>query len=81
MILLRTGIEVDLLADIRCPVLAIQADPRLGARMTDADIDLGQKLIPDFTCITLRGTTHGLGLDTWEVSALLRNIVRFLNCL
>ena len=71
----------DRLAEISCPFLAIQADPQLGAVITDADIERGSSLIPDFTHVQIAGVTHGLGLDTWEVSALLRSVVFFLSSL
>jgi pimeloyl-ACP methyl ester carboxylesterase len=49
-----------LLPAITCPVLILQADPAAGAGMSDEEVDLGLKLLPDAKVVRLQGIDHSL---------------------
>jgi pimeloyl-ACP methyl ester carboxylesterase len=51
------------LSAIECPALLMQADPPLGAAMTDEDGDRAARLIPDCTLVRMRGVGHGIHRD------------------
>ncbi|HEY5983538.1 MAG TPA: alpha/beta hydrolase [Anaerolineales bacterium] len=73
------GIHMDaLLSAIKCPMLLIQADPSLGAMMSDRIVEHVLPMLPQATHVKLTGVTHGLGLDRWEVGPLLRVVTAFL---
>ena len=49
-----------LLPAIECPVLLLQADPELGAVLTDDDVELGLRLIRRASHVRLDGVDHAL---------------------
>lgn len=59
--LLTAGYEPrDLLPKVACPVLLLQADPDAGGLMTDADVDLATRCLPDVRHVRFDGLGHGL---------------------
>jgi pimeloyl-ACP methyl ester carboxylesterase len=48
------------LAAIKCPALLLQADPGMGAAMTDDEAELAASLIPDCTFVQMQGVGHGI---------------------
>lgn len=73
------GYEVEkVLPKIKCPVLLLQADRAMGGLVTDEDIELGLKLLPRGIHAKFPGLGHSLGLDTWQVGAVVRTISDFL---
>jgi pimeloyl-ACP methyl ester carboxylesterase len=60
------GVQDTDLAQIRCPLLLIQANPRKGGLMTDAEFALAQSARPDFSFARL-DTAHDLDLSRgWD---------------
>ncbi len=49
-----------LLPAITCPVLILQADPAAGGGMSDAEVDMGLKLLPEAQVVRLKGIDHSL---------------------
>jgi pimeloyl-ACP methyl ester carboxylesterase len=49
-----------LLPAITCPVLLLQADPREGSALSDADVKLGLELLPSATHLRMDGLGHPL---------------------
>jgi pimeloyl-ACP methyl ester carboxylesterase len=49
-----------LLPAIACPVLLVQADPRLGVVLSDAEVELGLRLILHVSHVRLEGLAHPL---------------------
>jgi pimeloyl-ACP methyl ester carboxylesterase len=49
-----------LLPAIRCPVLLLQADPRAGGLLRDADVQMGSRLLADSVHVRLPGIGHEL---------------------
>ena len=70
-----------LLDKIPVPVLLLQADPRCGGLIPDGYLEHALALLPDGIGVRLDGTGHGLGLDAWQVTPLLRALVPFLESL
>jgi pimeloyl-ACP methyl ester carboxylesterase len=70
-----------LLSRIKVPVLLLQADPRCGGLIPDTYMEYALALLPNGYGVRLHGTGHGLGLDTWQVTALLRALIPFLESL
>jgi len=76
------GFELEeMLHNITCPVLLVQANPNLGGMMTDESVDFAMAVLPNATHVRIEETGHNLGLDTWEVNPLLRVIFGFLETL
>jgi len=76
------GFDLDqILARITCPVLLLQGNPSLGGMMTDEVVQHVQSILPHTTHVFIETAGHGLGLDTWEVSPLLRAVTSFLESL
>jgi pimeloyl-ACP methyl ester carboxylesterase len=76
--------NVDLDAALRqvaCPVLLIQGDPEEGALVADEDAAHALSLLAEGLHVRLEGAGHNLGLDTWEVTPLLRAVTGFLESL
>lgn len=48
------------LAGIKCPALLLQADPGMGAAMSDDEADRAADLIPDCTFVQMQGVGHGI---------------------
>jgi len=75
------GFDLDLiLGRIACPVLLLQSDPALGGMLTDKIVKHVQSILPGSMHVLLE-KDHNLGMDTWEVSPLLRAVVNFLETL
>lgn len=75
------GFDLDqILGRLTCPVLLLQADPELGGMMTNAIVKHIQSVLPNVMHVLIK-KDHGLGLDTWEVSPLLRAVTSFLDSL
>jgi pimeloyl-ACP methyl ester carboxylesterase len=71
--------DLDLiLRSIKCPVLLLQADPALGAMVSDENVAHIQSILPNIIHVLIK-KDHGLGLDTWEVAPLLRAVTCFLD--
>jgi pimeloyl-ACP methyl ester carboxylesterase len=49
-----------LLPAISCPVLILQADTSAGGMMSDEEVDLGLRLVPDARVVRLQGIDHSL---------------------
>jgi len=65
---------------VGCPVLLVQGDPSLGALMADGDVDSALSVLSDATHVQI-DTGHGIGMDRWEVSPLLRAVAAFLEAI
>lgn len=70
-----------LLGRIEAPVLLLQADPRCGGLMPDGYLEHALPLLANGFGVRLDGVGHDLGLDTWQVEALLGALVPFLESL
>jgi pimeloyl-ACP methyl ester carboxylesterase len=67
-----------LLGRIGAPVLLLQADPNRGGLMPDGYMEHALPLLTNGFGAHLDGVGHDLGLETWDVTALLRALVPFL---
>jgi pimeloyl-ACP methyl ester carboxylesterase len=75
------GFDLDkVLERITSPVLLLQGNPSLGGMMTNEAVKHVQSILPNANHVLIE-TDHGLGLDTWEVSPLLRAVTSFLGSL
>lgn len=64
---------------VRCPVLLLQADPKCGAMLTDSDVTLLKRSLPDCTHIQFPNAPH---LIHWsQTETLLRHVLGFLESL
>lgn len=70
-----------ILSKISCTVLLLQANPSKGGLMSSSDVELALSLNPNAHHVSIEETGHNLGLDTWEVTPLLRAIICFLESL
>ncbi|OFW52427.1 MAG: hypothetical protein A2V75_09395 [Actinobacteria bacterium RBG_16_70_17] len=70
-----------LLSRIGAPVLLLQADPRCGGLMPDRYMEHALPLLSNGFGARLDGVGHDLGLETWQVAALLGALVPFLESL
>jgi pimeloyl-ACP methyl ester carboxylesterase len=76
------GFDLDqILARITCPVLFLQGNPSLGGMMTNEVVKHVQIILPNAMHVLIETSGHGLGLDTWEVSPLIRAVTSFLESL
>jgi pimeloyl-ACP methyl ester carboxylesterase len=64
---------------IRCPVLLLQADPKAGGVMTDAEVEQGMPLLPQPTHVLLVGVSHVFHNEQKE--PVLQAITDFLTSL
>jgi len=67
-----------LLPAIACPVLLLQADPELGATLTDDDVDLGLRLLRHASHVRLDGVDHALHGRLEQTQRVLDAIAPFL---
>ena len=67
------------LPSIRCPVLLLQADPKAGGVMTDAEVEQGLPLLSQPTHVLLEGVSHVLHNEQKE--PVLQAITDFLTTL
>lgn len=76
------GFELDMILErITSPVLLLQANPSLGGMMTNEAVKHVQSILPNAMHVFIETAGHDLGLDTWEVSPLLRAVTSFLGSL
>ncbi len=76
------GFDLDeILEKIECPILLLQGNPSLGGMMTDDVVNHIKSRLPGAVHSLLEAFGHGLGLDIWEVSSLLRSMMSFLDML
>jgi pimeloyl-ACP methyl ester carboxylesterase len=76
------GFDLDqVLERITSPVLLLQGNPSLGGMMTNEAVNHVQSILPNAMHIFIESAGHSLGLDTWEVSPLLRAVTSFLESL
>jgi pimeloyl-ACP methyl ester carboxylesterase len=69
-----------ILRQITCPVLLLQGNPVIGGMMTNEVVKHIQSVLPHAMHVLI-DKDHGLGLDTWEVSPLIRAVTSFLDSL
>ena len=67
------------LPSIRCPVLLLQADPKAGGFLTDAEVEQGIPLLSQPTHVLLEGVSHVLHNEQKE--PVLQAITDFLTSL
>ena len=75
----RTAVGYDMvvvLPSIRCPVLLLQADPKAGGFLTDAEVEQGLPLLSQPTHVLLEGISHRLHNE--QKDPVLRAIMDFL---
>jgi pimeloyl-ACP methyl ester carboxylesterase len=76
------GFDLDkVLERITSPVLLLQGNPSLGGMMTNEAVKHVQSILPNAMHVLIETAGHDLGLDTWEVSPLLRAVTSFLGSL
>ncbi|OGN90886.1 MAG: hypothetical protein A2Y88_08515 [Chloroflexi bacterium RBG_13_48_10] len=76
------GFDLDRIFDsISCPVLLIQANPELGALMTDRSVKNALARLKHGHHVLIKETGHSLGMDNWQVAPLLRALMTFLESL
>jgi len=76
------GFDLDkVLGRITSPVLLLQGNPSLGGMMTNEAVKHVQSILPNAMHVLIETAGHDLGLDTWEVSPLLRAVTSFLGSL
>ena len=76
------GFDLDkVLERITSPVLLLQGNPSLGGMMTNEAVKHVQSILPNVMHVLIETAGHDLGLDTWEVSPLLRAVTSFLGSL
>lgn len=67
---------MDLVANVRCPVLLLQADPTAGGMLTDQDADLMETALSDCCRVRMPGASH---LVHWmQTEAMMRLVTGFL---
>jgi len=83
MTLERRGIEgwrpEEFLRNIKCPTLLMQADPKMGGLMSDADVTRARELLADSQFVRMDGIGHSLHMS--EAGPVLRVLGNFLSSL
>ncbi|MGZ4789911.1 MAG: alpha/beta fold hydrolase, partial [Terriglobales bacterium] len=69
----------EFLPNVKCPVLLMQADPRMGGLMSDDDVMQARELLPDSMHIRMDGLGHSLQMA--EAAPVLRVLTNFLNAM
>jgi len=69
------------LSRVTCPVLLLQGDPSQGGMNSDSDVKHALSLLPDGLSVKLESCGHAMGLNTWNVTPLLRAVIPFLESL
>lgn len=69
------------LRQISRPILLLQGDPSHGGMLSNHEVEYVQSIIPEFSHVIIKDVGHALGLDTWNVTSLLRAISNFLESL
>lgn len=73
------GFDLDwILNRITCPVLLLQGNPSLGGMLTGRAVEQVRSHLPNALHIYIESAGHNLGLDTWQVSPLIRAVTSFL---
>jgi pimeloyl-ACP methyl ester carboxylesterase len=76
------GLDLNkMLPGISCPVLLIQADPKLGAMMTDDAINSALDKLPNAISVRIEDSGHDLLKDAWKDKSIVRAIFSFLDTL
>jgi pimeloyl-ACP methyl ester carboxylesterase len=76
------GLDIDsCLGKINCPLLLMQANLALGGMMTNEGVKKVKSMYPNTEHASFVSVGHDLGLETWNVAALLRVIANFLSML
>lgn len=70
-----------ILDKISCPVLLLQADPSFGGHISDSDVEHVLSKLSNAFHIKFEHVGHSLGLNTWNVTKLLRVVTNFLESL
>jgi pimeloyl-ACP methyl ester carboxylesterase len=68
----------DILAKIKCPVLVLRGETRLGAAMTDEEICWLQRNFSNVKCVLVNGVGHLLHLEDHGHTAVLTEMMTFL---
>lgn len=68
----------DILANIRCPVLVLRGETRLGAVMTDEELSWLQLNFSNVKCVLIDGVGHLLHLEDRGHTAVLTEMMAFL---
>jgi pimeloyl-ACP methyl ester carboxylesterase len=72
------GYDADqLLPQIGCPVLLLQADPATGGELSNEEVERAMALLPQAVYIRVEGTSHGLHIR--RLHAVLRIVEDFLD--
>ncbi len=69
----------DILAKIECPVLVLRGEKRLGAVMTDEEISWLQRNFSNVKCVMIDGVGHLLHLEDRGQTAVLTEMMTFLD--
>jgi pimeloyl-ACP methyl ester carboxylesterase len=76
------GFDLDMILErITSPVLLLQANPSLGGMLTNEAVKNVRSILPNAMHVFIEAAGHDLGLDTWEVSPLLRALTSFFGSL
>jgi len=70
-----------LLRKVKCPVLLIQGNPKLGGIMTEEDARYAKARIRGISLVSIEHAGHDLGLRAWEAGPVLRAVTGFLEAL
>jgi len=76
-----TGFDEKLLAEIQCPVLLIQGNPKKGGIFTDDAVQYALNKIPKSYHVYIEEYDHNLGLYDWNTAKLLQSTNVFLETL
>ena len=74
-----TGYDSELIRDIQCPVLLIQANMDKGGILADDEVEYAKARIKDVHHIYMPMYGHNLGCYSWEAGPILRVINTFLD--
>ncbi len=75
------GHDQELLRNIKCPVLFLQANPALGGIMPDEEVKRALTMIPHAYHVYFKEYGHNLGLYSWNTGPLLQAVNTFLESL
>ena len=66
----------EFLPKVKCPTLLMQADPQLGALMTDEGVRQARELLPNSQHVCLQGVGHSLHI--YQAAPVVRAVSNFL---
>lgn len=75
------GHDQELLRNIKCPVLFIQANPAKGGIMPNEEVERALTLVPHAYHVYFEDYGHNLGLYSWNTGPLLQAVITFLESL